>query len=47
MDTAEYRVSALNVKGEMSSVATIVVKSKSSLSSLVSSYVCRRKSTVL
>ncbi|KAM8838104.1 myomesin 1a (skelemin) isoform 1-T1 [Synchiropus picturatus] len=26
LDTAEYRVSALNVKGEMSSVATIVIK---------------------
>lgn len=27
-DTAQYRVSALNVKGEASSMATVVVKSR-------------------
>lgn len=28
LDTAQYHVSALNVKGEVSSVATVVVKSR-------------------
>lgn len=28
IDTAQYRVSALNIKGEASSVATVVVKSR-------------------
>uniref|UniRef100_A0A3P8W4J3 Myomesin 1a (skelemin) n=1 Tax=Cynoglossus semilaevis TaxID=244447 RepID=A0A3P8W4J3_CYNSE len=37
LDTAQYRVSALNIKGEVSSVATIVVKSKLFLISFLAS----------